>query len=88
MGSFPDLGALTDEELKELIKTHTEEEQGGLVPPGRIPPREDRHPAARSWSNRPAQEAPGMARSVITGSDVQALTDILSGKSAPDADGD
>ena len=57
LDTFPDLGALSDEELKDLIQQLTEEEHGDLLPPPH-PARQDRHPARRA-RQPPAQEARG-----------------------------
>ncbi|MBA3300605.1 MAG: hypothetical protein H0T15_01940 [Thermoleophilaceae bacterium] len=81
MDTFPDLGALSDEELKDLIQQLTDEEQevsyNRRILHGKIDilraelvnrlrrKREDGEPA-------------------ISGADVQQLTDILAGKSTPD----
>ena len=44
MDTFPDLGSLTDQELKDLIKEMTDEEIE-VSYKRRHPPRQDRHPA-------------------------------------------
>ena len=57
MDTFPDLGALSDQELKDLIQQLTEEEQEVSLPAPH-PARQDRHPA-RGARQPPAQEARG-----------------------------
>src|SRR3954447_955227 len=83
--SFPDLGALTDEELKQLIQQHTEEEQEvsyrRRILHGKID-------ILRAELVNRLRKKHQEGESVITGADVQQLTDILAGKSAPDADSD
>ena len=72
LDTFPDLGALSDGELKDLIQELTEEEQ------------------EVSYRRRILHGKIDILRageSVISGADVQQLTDILSGKGIPaDAD--
>jgi hypothetical protein len=81
--SFPDLGALSDEELKQLIQQHTEEEQEvsyrRRILHGKID-------ILRAELVNRLRKKHQEGESVITGADVQQLTDILAGKSAPDAD--
>src|SRR3954452_19063730 len=83
--SFPDLGALSDEELKQLIQRHTEEEQEvsyrRRILPGKID-------ILRAELVNRLRKKHQEGESVITGADVQQLTDILSGKSVPDVDVD
>ena len=71
MDTFPDLGALSDQELKDLIHQLTEDEQGvsykRRILHGKI-------------------DILGKRRGVCPGADVQQLTDILAGKGIPDAD--
>jgi len=85
MDSFPDLGALSDEELKELIKSHTEEEQEVSYQRRILHGKIDILRAELVNRLRKKHQA---GESIITGSDVQQLTDILAGKSAPDVDVD
>ena len=81
--SFPDLGALSDEELKQLIQQHTEEEQEvsyrRRILHGKID-------ILRAELVNRLRKKHQEGESVITGADVQQLTDILAGKAAPDAD--
>lgn len=81
--SFPDLGALSDEELKQLIQRATEEEQEvsyrRRILHGKID-------ILRAELVNRLRKKHQEGESVITGADVQQLTDILAGKSAPDAD--
>ena len=57
MDTFPDLGSLSDQELKDLIQQLTEEEQRDLLQAPH-PARQDRHPA-RGARQPAAQEARG-----------------------------
>jgi hypothetical protein len=81
--SFPDLGALSDEELKALIQQHTEEEQEvsyrRRILHGTID-------ILRAELVNRLRKKHQEGESVITGADVQQLTDILAGKSTPDTD--
>ena len=83
METFPDLGALNDDELKELIRQHTEEEQEvsyrRRILHGKID-------ILRAELVNRLRKKHQEGESAITGADVQQLTDILAGKSAPDAD--
>ena len=78
--SFPDLGALSDEELKQLIQQHTEEEQEvsyrRRILHGKID-------ILRAELVARLQKTQGQG--VLEQVDVEALTDILLGKSAPPA---
>ena len=85
MDSFPDLGALSDEELKEMIHTLTEEEQEVSYQRRMLHGRIDILRAELVNRLRKAHEA---GESAITGADVQQLTDILAGKSSPEPDAD
>jgi hypothetical protein len=81
--SFPDLGALSDEELKQLIQRHTEEEQEvsyrRRILHGKID-------ILRAELVHRLRKKHQEGESVITGADVQQLTDILAGKTVPDGD--
>ena len=81
MDSFPDLGALTDEELKELIRRHTEEEQEvsyrRRILHGKI------DILRAELVNRLRKKHEG-GEDVISGADVQRLTDILAGRAGGD----
>lgn len=83
MDTFPDLGALTDEELKELIQQLTEEEQEisyrRRILHGKI------DILRAEFVNRLHQKH-AQGETVITGADVQALTEILAGKGVPSDD--
>ena len=76
--SFPDLGALSDEELKQLIQRHTEEEQEvsyrRRILHGKID-------ILRAELVARLQKTEG--RSVLDQVDVESLTEILAGKAAP-----
>jgi hypothetical protein len=83
--TFPDLGALSDEELKGLIQRHTEEEQEvsyrRRILHGKID-------ILRAELVNRLRKKHQDGESVITGADVQQLTDILAGKGVPATDGD
>jgi hypothetical protein len=80
METFPDLGALSDQELKEYIDRLTAEEQEVSYRRRILHGKIDILRAELVNRLRKRREA---GESVITGADVQALTDILSGKSSP-----
>ena len=77
MDTFPDLGALSDQELKELIKQLTDEEMEvsyrRRILHGKI------DILRAELVNRLRKKEEG-GELVITGADVQQLTDILSGR--------
>jgi hypothetical protein len=78
--TFPDLGALSDQELKELIRQLTEEEQEVSYRRRMLHGRIDILRAelvSRLRTKHTAGEA------VISGSDVRQLTNILAGKGLP-----
>ena len=81
MDTFPDLGSLSDQELKELIKQLTDEEMEisykRRILHGKID-------ILRAELVNRLRKKHQEGESVITGADVQQLTDILAGKSAPD----
>ena len=81
MESFPDLGALTDEELKELIRQHTEEEQEvsyrRRILHGKID-------ILRAELVARLQKSGG--KSVLEQVDVDKLTSILASKAPPPVD--
>jgi len=83
METLPDLGALTDEELKDLIQSLTEEEQEvsyrRRILHGKID-------ILRAELVNRLRKRHDEGESAITGADVEQLTDILSGKSVPDPD--
>lgn len=84
MDTFPDLGSLDDTELKNLIKDLTDEEteisyQRRLLH-GKI------DILRAELVNRLRSKHEGGAAPVITGEDVQQLTDILAGRSLAGAE--
>jgi hypothetical protein len=80
LDSFPDLGALSDAELKDLIHELTEEEQEVSYRRRILHGKIDILRAELVNRLRHEHEA---GESVISGADVQQLTDILSGKGIP-----
>jgi hypothetical protein len=83
MDTFPDLGALSDAELKEMIQQLTDEEQEVSYQRRILHGKIDILRAELVNRLRKKHEE---GESAITGADVQQLTDILSGKAMPDAD--
>jgi hypothetical protein len=81
--TFPDLGALSDQELKELIDGLTVEEQEVSYRRRILHGKIDILRAELVNRLRKKHEA---GESAISGADVQQLTDILSGKTIPDGD--
>ena len=75
--TFPDLGSLTDQELKDLIKQLTEEEMEVSYQRRILHGRIDILRA--ELVNRLRKKDEG-GELVISGADVQQLTDILSGR--------
>ncbi|HWK19071.1 MAG TPA: hypothetical protein VNR66_16620 [Solirubrobacteraceae bacterium] len=77
MDTFPDLGSLTDQELKDLIKQLTEEEMEisykRRILHGKI------DILRAELVNRLRKKHEG-GEDVISGADVQQLTDILAGR--------
>lgn len=82
MDTFPDLGALTDQELKDMIKQLTGEEQEVSYQRRILHGKIDILRAELVNRLRKKHEE---GESAISGADVQQLTDILSGKATPDA---
>jgi hypothetical protein len=84
MDTFPDLGSLTDQELKDLIQQMTEEEieisYRRRILHGKI------DILRAELVNRLRKKHEG-GEDVISGADVEKLTDILSGR-VPSPDGD
>ena len=80
MDSFPDLGALSDPELKDLIRQFTEEEQEVSYQRRILHGKIDILRAELVNRLRKKHED---GDSAITGADVQQLTDILAGKAMP-----
>jgi hypothetical protein len=85
METFPDLGALSDQELKDLIQKLTEDEQE-VSYQRRILHGQIDILRAELVNRLRKKHVEGEA--VITGADVQQLTDILSGKAIPEGDND
>lgn len=83
METFPDLGSLTDQELKDLIQNLTEEEidisYKRRILHGKI------DILRAELVNRLRKKHEG-GEDVITGADVQRLTDILSGRAGASDD--
>ena len=79
MDTFPDLGALSDEELKELIDQLTTEEQEVSYQRRILHGKIDILRA--ELVNRLRKKHEG-GEEVISGADVQRLTDILAGRGA------
>ena len=77
--TFPDLGALTDEELKDLIQSLTEEETEISYRRRILHGKIDILRAELVNRLRKKHEGGG---EIISGDDVQRLTDILAGKAA------
>jgi hypothetical protein len=80
MDTFPDLGALSDQELKDLIEDLTKEEQEVSYRRRILHGKIDILRAELVNRLRKRREE---GEAVITGADVQQLTDILSGKGMP-----
>jgi RsiG-like len=81
LDTFPDLGALTDGELKDLIRRLTEEEEEVSYRRRILHGRIDILRAELVTRLRKKHEE---GESEISGADVQQLTDILSGKGPSD----
>ncbi len=84
MDTFPDLGSLTEPELKDLIKQLTEEEMEVSYQRRILHGKIDILRAELVNRLRKSNESGEL---VISGADVQQLTDILSGR-VPGADAD
>src|ERR671919_299270 len=80
LDTFPDLGALSDQELKDLIQQLTEEEQEVSYKRRILHGKIDILRAELVNRLRKKHEE---GESVISGADVQQLTDILAGKAFP-----
>ena len=80
MDTFPDLGALGDQELKDLIQQLTKEEQEVSYQRRILHGKIDILRAELVNRLRKKREE---GEAVITGADVQQLTDILAGKGMP-----
>ena len=83
MDTFPDLGALSDQELKEMIRQLTADEQEVSYQRRILHGKIDILRAELVNRLRKKHEE---GESAISGADVQQLTDILSGKATPDSD--
>ena len=83
MDTFPDLGALSDQELKQLIQDLTRREQEVSYERRILHGKIDILRA--ELGNRLRKKHEG-GEAVITGRDVQKLTGILAGKAMPDPD--
>src|SRR6188768_3959042 len=79
MDTFPDLGSLSDQELKDLIQQLTDEEQEVSYKRRILHGKIDILRA--ELVNRLRKKHEG-GEDVITGDDVQKLTDILAGRAA------
>ena len=82
MDTFPDLGSLTDQELKDLIAQLTDEEMEISYRRRILHGKIDILRAELVNRLRKKREE---GEAVITGADVQQLTDILAGKTTPEA---
>jgi hypothetical protein len=82
--AFPDLGSLSDAELKELIDKLTEEEEKVSYRRRILHGKIDILRAELVNRLRKKREE---GESVISGADVQQLTDILMGRTVVDGDG-
>ncbi len=83
MDTFPDLGALSDQELKSLIEELTQQEQEVSYERRILHGKID---ILRAELVNRLRKKHDEGEPVITGADVQQLTDILSGKAIPEAD--
>ena len=79
--TFPDLGSLGDQELKDLIRQLTEEEQEVSYRRRILHGKIDILRAELVNRLRKSREA---GEDIISGADVQKLTDILSGRAGSD----
>ncbi|MDP9133961.1 MAG: hypothetical protein M3N56_03940 [Actinomycetota bacterium] len=82
--TFPDLGALSDQELKQLIDDYTAEEQEVSYRRRILHGKIDILRAELVNRLRKKHQA---GESALSGADVQQLTDILAGKAIPDGNG-
>ena len=81
METFPDLGALSEEDLKRLIQ-ELEQEESELSYRRRI--LHGKIDILRAELVNRLRKKHEVGEPVITGADVQQLTDILAGKGMPD----
>lgn len=84
MDAFPDLGSMNEDELKALIQKLTEEEQEVSYRRRILHGKIDILRAELVNRLRKKHES---GEEIITGDDVQRLTDILAGKGMPKSDG-
>ena len=84
MDTFPDLGSLSDQELKDLIQQLTEDEQEVSYKRRILHGKIDILRAELVNRLRKKHES---GDDVITGADVERLTDILSGRAAAPDEG-
>lgn len=82
--TFPDLGSLSDQELKDLIRSLTEEEQEVSYRRRILHGKIDILRAELVNRLRKSREA---GEDLISGADVQKLTDILAGRATGDTGG-
>jgi hypothetical protein len=82
--TFPDLGALSDQELKSLIDTYTQEEQEVSYQRRILHGKID---ILRAELVNRLRKKHQEGESAISGDDLQALTDILAGKATPEGNG-
>lgn len=85
MESFPNLGSLDEKELKGLIQQLTEEEQEVSYKRRILHGKIDILRAELVNRLRKKHES---GEQIVTGDDVQKLTDILAGKGIPQSDGE
>jgi len=85
MNTVPDLGALSEQELKDLIEQHTKEEQEVSYQRRILHGQID---ILRAELVNRLRKKHQEGESTISGADVQQLTDILAGKSIPEPDSD
>ena len=83
MDTFPDLGSLSDQELKDLIQQLSDEEQEVSYRRRILHGKIDILRAELVNRLRKKHEE---GESVLSGADVQQLTDILLGKGIPEGD--
>ena len=81
MDTFPELGALSDQELRQLIDQLTEEEQEVSYQRRILHGKID---ILRAELVNRLRKKHADGESTISGADVQQLTDILSGKAMPE----
>ena len=83
MDTVPDLGALSDQELKDLISQLTDEEQEVSYQRRILHGKID---ILRAELVNRLRKKHADGESTISGADVQQLTDILAGKSIPEGE--